>query len=140
MAGPAEEITDVNYLVPYKTGDPKPWEIQDENARFYFSVYDNKWTSTVDLANYSSYLCIPKSMLGNDLTSPVLLDLEGSEPSGLKGDVNGDGRVNVSDVSALINMILGLEPMNESRADVNGDGRVNVSDVTALINIILGIS
>ena len=140
MAGPAEEITDVNYLVPYKTGDPKPWEIQDENARFYFSVYDNKWTSTVDLANYSSYLCIPKSLLGNDLTSPVLLDLEGSGPAGLKGDVNGDGRVNVSDVSALINMILGLEPMNESRADVNGDGRVNVSDVTALINIILGIS
>ena len=57
----------------------------------------------------------------------------------LTGDVNGDGRVNVSDVSALINMILGLEPMNQERADVNCDGRVNVSDVTALINIILGI-
>ena len=56
------------------------------------------------------------------------------------GDVNGDGRVNVSDVSALINMILGLEPMNEARADVNADSRVNVSDVTALINVILGIS
>ena len=55
------------------------------------------------------------------------------------GDVNGDGRVNVSDVSALINMILGLESMNQDLADVNGDGRVNVSDVTALINIILGI-
>ena len=57
----------------------------------------------------------------------------------LAGDVNGDGRVNVSDVSTLINMILGLEAMNQERADVNGDGRVNVSDVTALINIILGI-
>ena len=58
----------------------------------------------------------------------------------LVGDVNGDGRVNVSDVSALINMILGLETMDQEHADVNGDGRVNVSDVTALINIILGIS
>ena len=57
-----------------------------------------------------------------------------------QGDVNGDGRVNVSDVSALINMILGITPMNETLADVNGDGRVNVSDVSALINIILGIS
>ena len=56
------------------------------------------------------------------------------------GDVNGDGRVNVSDVSALINMILGLTPMDSNLADVNGDGRVNVSDVSALINIILGIS
>ncbi|MBQ5465987.1 MAG: dockerin type I repeat-containing protein, partial [Muribaculaceae bacterium] len=58
----------------------------------------------------------------------------------LKGDVNADGRVNVSDVSALINMILGITPKDEERADVNGDGRVNVSDVSALINIILGIN
>ena len=48
--------------------------------------------------------------------------------------------MNVSDVSALINMILGMTPMDKERADVNGDGRVNVSDVSALINIILGIS
>lgn len=60
-------------------------------------------------------------------------------PTFLRGDVNGDGKVNVSDVTALINMILGLTPMNQTRADVNGDSRVNVSDVTALINIILGI-
>lgn len=56
---------------------------------------------------------------------------------GITGDVNSDGRINVSDVATLINMILGLETMNQSRADVNGDGRVNVSDVSALINIIL---
>ncbi len=55
----------------------------------------------------------------------------------ITGDVNGDGRINVSDVAALINMILGLETMNQSSADVNGDGKVNVSDVSALINIIL---
>ena len=56
------------------------------------------------------------------------------------GDVNGDDKVNVSDVTALINMIMGITTMDESVADVNGDGKVNVSDVTALINIILGIS
>ena len=60
-------------------------------------------------------------------------------PTFLRGDVNGDGKVNVSDVTALINMILGITPMNQARGDVNGDGKVNVSDVTALINIILGI-
>ena len=57
----------------------------------------------------------------------------------LPGDLNGDGRVNVSDISSLINMILGTTEMNEIDADLNGDGRVNVSDVSALINIILGI-
>ena len=59
------------------------------------------------------------------------------ESVGVVGDVNGDGRVNVSDVSVLINMILGIVPVDESLADVNGDGRVNVSDVSALINLIL---
>ena len=61
-------------------------------------------------------------------------------PGGLKGDVNGDGKVNVSDVTALINMIMGITTMDATVADVNGDGKVNVSDVSALINIILGIS
>ncbi|MBQ1722441.1 MAG: hypothetical protein II034_01455 [Muribaculaceae bacterium] len=55
------------------------------------------------------------------------------------GDVNGDGKVNVSDVSTLINMIMGLTAMDQSAADVNGDGKVNVSDVSALINIILDV-
>ncbi len=57
----------------------------------------------------------------------------------LKGDVDGNGKVNVSDVSALINMILGIIAVDSERGDVNGDGRVNVSDVSTLINIILGI-
>ena len=66
-------------------------------------------------------------------TSDFVID-EGT----LIGDVNVDERVNVSDVTTLINMILGFETTNQARADINGDGKVNVSDVTALINIILG--
>ena len=57
----------------------------------------------------------------------------------LKGDVNRDGKVNVSDVTALINMILGVINKDEESADVNKDGKINVSDVTALVNIILGV-
>ena len=53
------------------------------------------------------------------------------------GDVNGDGEVNVSDVTMLVSIILGNTPMIDA-ADVNGDGEVNVSDVTALVSIILG--
>ena len=63
-----------------------------------------------------------------------------SSSGGLHGDVNGDGKVNVTDVTTLINMILGVVPKDETRADINGDGKINVSDVTALVNIILGIS
>ena len=54
------------------------------------------------------------------------------------GDTNIDGLVDVSDVSLLINMVLGRDadyvPWS---ADVNGDGLTDVSDVAALINEIL---
>ena len=54
-----------------------------------------------------------------------------------RGDVNHDGKVNVSDVTALINMILGVQQVDSVSADVNNDTLINVSDVTALINLIL---
>lgn len=57
-----------------------------------------------------------------------------------EGDVTGDGNVNVTDVTTLVNMILGVVPVDSLAADVDGNGTVNVSDVTALINLILGIS
>ena len=58
----------------------------------------------------------------------------------IKGDVDGNGKVNVSDVAALVNMILGVIPKDMDRGDVDENGKINVSDVTALINIILGVS
>ena len=56
------------------------------------------------------------------------------------GDVNNDGNVNISDVTALVNIILGKNnsSYNQKAADVNRNGSVNISDVTALVNIILG--
>ncbi len=60
-----------------------------------------------------------------------------SNPSqSMQGDVNGDQKVNVLDVTTLINMILKVIPTTDA-ANVNGDEDVNVLDVTALINIIL---
>lgn len=66
--------------------------------------------------------------------------VQGEISENKKGDVNGDGEVNVSDVTALVNMILGVQEKDEARADVDGNGVINVSDVTALVNIILGVA
>ena len=62
----------------------------------------------------------------------------GDEP--VKGDVNGDGSVDIADANCCINVILGSEPASkyEGRADVNNDGSVDIGDVNAIINIILG--
>ena len=51
------------------------------------------------------------------------------------GDVNGDGDVNVMDITALIDII--MNDGDNPAADVNGDGQINVMDITALIDIIM---
>ena len=53
----------------------------------------------------------------------------------MKGDVNDDGEVNISDVNAVISIILSNSA--DLSGDVNGDGEVNISDVNAVIDIIL---
>lgn len=61
------------------------------------------------------------------------------------GDVNRDGTITISDVTALVNIILGkatypadADKYDFEAADVNGDKVITISDVTALVNIILG--
>ena len=52
------------------------------------------------------------------------------------GDVNGDGKVNINDVTELINILLtGAEAL--AAADVDGDGKVSITDVIALIDRLL---
>jgi len=76
------------------------------------------------------YIYVP----GNGLAAYTLRDT-----TPLVGDVNGDGAVDVSDVNAIVNVILGnvKASVYEGRADVNGDGAVDVSDINAIISLIL---
>ena len=59
------------------------------------------------------------------------------EPQPLKGDVNGDGEVNIADVNFLINDI--LSAVIHDNDDVNEDGEVNIADLNAVIDIILSM-
>ncbi len=54
----------------------------------------------------------------------------------LKGDVNGDGKVDISDVVAIINQMAGTAEW--PNANVNGDEKVDISDVVMVINIMAG--
>ena len=55
----------------------------------------------------------------------------------IRGDVNGDGEVNVADVNMLIDIVMGGVDNSDGRSDVNGDGEVTVADINEVINIIL---
>ena len=55
------------------------------------------------------------------------------------GDVNGDGKVDVADITALTNHLLGIEgAYNSIAADVDENGEVTSADVPVLVSIILG--
>ena len=57
----------------------------------------------------------------------------------VRGDVNGDSKVTIADVTALVNIILGkTTSYNTAVADINNDTKITIADVTALVNIILG--
>ena len=55
------------------------------------------------------------------------------------GDVNDDGSVNISDVTALIDHLLGgtSGSFNVANADVDADSHINIADVTYLIDYLL---
>ena len=73
------------------------------------------------------------TMPDSDVTITVTWKL-----AGVKGDVNRDGNVDISDVVALVNIILNSSSDHQEEADVNNDGNIDISDVVALVNIILG--
>ena len=54
----------------------------------------------------------------------------------MRGDVNGDGVVDISDVTKLIDMLFGIDEVSEV-ADCNLDSEINITDVTTLIDFLL---
>jgi len=52
------------------------------------------------------------------------------------GDVNGDGKLSIGDVTGLIDQLLGSGDL-PAYCDVNGDGKVSIADVTTLIDMLL---
>lgn len=130
----------------------------DFNSSFNFNLVQNTTDTSFD--GHQLMWCFPKRGLGNvnsdtwsaqctavpvSATDAMLyLYVPGNGMAAYLlsknvkfGDVNGDGNVDVSDVTALINMILGTTPANLEVADINADGILDVTDVTALINEIL---
>ena len=100
----------------------------------------NEWIFSLE-AYATSVLCVPRVVVNNYREAygwSQFANIEGIEILG-NGDANGDGQVSISDVTALIDQLLGnqadaFDPIN---ADVNGDGSMDIKDVTVLIDMLL---
>lgn len=112
----------------YGTTDDTVSDTTDETSQYMLDVFRAYLSSTSE--TLSDTLAID----AEDIIHPK------EPPYVLLGDVNNDGFVNMSDVTIIINYILGmsLDTFVFDNADVIGDGFINMSDVTAVIGIILG--
>lgn len=105
---------------------------QSDWTEYTVNLTDANGNVSIKFATLSkrAYIDDIKLMSANEDT-PILL-----------GDVDNNGEVNITDVTALVNIVLGKdnnEPYvyNHDAADVNEDGEVNITDVTELVNMIL---
>jgi hypothetical protein len=60
------------------------------------------------------------------------LIFQGDEPPAVLGDVDGNGVINVADVTALANLVAAGTPPSLAVGDINGDEAVNEADVAEL--------
>ncbi len=75
--------------------------------------------------------------ISDDIDLTFTMQQEQTDPDPVRGDLNGDGKVDIADVNISINTMLGKEPSTEL-SDLNGDGRTDIADVNIEINLMLG--
>ena len=117
----------------------KASETGDQETRTVTGI-TNKYYDVANLIDEGTYTYKVKAVYTNGSESNWSnieeVTLFGNQ-TGLVGDVNGDGDINVVDITALIDII--MNDGSDAAADVNGDGDINVVDITALIDIIMNM-
>lgn len=84
--------------------------------------------------NYVSPFMAGESM---DALGAYLISPNGQQK--MAGDVNGDGSLSVSDVTAMVNYVLGISVDNFdiSVSDLDGNNEISVADIMQLVTMIL---
>ncbi len=107
---------------------------QSEGSIGFYWGEENGGAFTV--GEHKAYLAIPKEQSAN--TNHLSLKIFPY----FKGDANGDGEVNVTDVMIVVKYILGhhLDAFKKGRSDMNSDLDINVTDVMMIVKSILGVN
>jgi hypothetical protein len=112
------------------------FENQNDTITCYAKTPPTITYSTFYSCYNNAILCVPECSLELYRTTEPWSKFKNIIGINSLGDVDGDGNINISDVTALIDILLrGGEA--SAGADVDGDGQVNISDVTALIDRLL---
>lgn len=99
--------------------------------------YTNNFSVTfkINVSNINDYVV---RVGGSNISKPVYSAIN-KETGSLKGDINGDGKVNMRDVIQLRQYLAGYEvTIDNGVSDVTGDGKVNMRDVILLRQYLAG--
>ena len=119
------------YIEPWRFG-----AIADEGTDYWYTGEEDYVSLTWD-AYHSIRIAGGEYKLTIDLNE-MKLYIEGVD-NFMKGDVDMDGFIRISDVTALINYLLNGDPtgIDLRAADCDEDGQIKINDVTTLINYLL---
>lgn len=125
--------------------DPEPFQLKaasetgDAEYRLVEGITPDKFYTVTGLLPGTAYLYRVKSSYVNGTESAwsSLKEVILKEGAGVRGDANGDGQVNIDDVTVLIDQLLSGDAIS-ANADCNLDGEINIDDVTVLIDYLLG--
>ena len=125
--------------------DPEGWAAVRDDAQFITVKAGKTSTLTFNFGNKLEPGWYMTDLLGVDSNGRFTMIGRSKfkiADNNLLGDVDNNGLINISDVTAIISYILSNSPnpFNAKHADANGDGLINISDVTDIINIILNKS
>jgi len=104
------------------------------------TMYSTTTTAAVGTAPGTYYLPVNATDIDGNSNTEVSIQLEVTSPEVLKGDINGDGVVNLNDAIYLAKHVAGWTGYEviHAKGDINGDGVVNLNDAIYLAKHVAG--
>ncbi len=110
--------------------------------KLYYGGLSGSYSQSIDVGDVTIFQISALTDKESYYFAATAYDTEGNESGysnevsiGGLGDLTYDGPVNIQDIQACVNHILGIQ--SYGNADVNDSGSVDVVDVQEIVNIIL---
>ena len=123
----AKSVVDADYNADIQTEwTPQAGKYATWEAKLQIQVFDvvarSQFGTVIETAG--------SKVIGYGPAITVRFEYSEPEPQPETCDVNGDGTVDVADISSIISVMAGT---SSADADVNGDGTVDVADISTVI-------
>ncbi len=126
------------YAASSKSNYLRTEEEADDNAKASISAEEGivfKGENTRNQLRFNDFNILFSCYASTSTTGSLAKIYRKVEQTGMTGDANGDGEVNITDVIVIVNYVLNRAPSEFvwKNADVNKDGEVNITDALIIV-------